>query len=124
MYDRQIDVISEELAPHMRRYAKLLKRTNNLDEIRFEDLRIPLDPTYEPDVSIEGSKEYIKDALSVLGDDYMQMVNDSYDKRWIDFPQNKGKQTGAYCASPYGVNPFIFISWTSKMTEVFVLATN
>src|SRR5699024_11237701 len=55
MYDRQIDVISEELAPHMRRYAKLLKRTNNLDEIRFEDLRIPLDPTYEPDVSIEGS---------------------------------------------------------------------
>lgn len=122
MYDRQIDVISEELAPHMRRYAKLLKRTNNLDEIRFEDLRIPLDPTYEPDVSIEGSKEYIKDALSVLGDDYMQMVNDSYDKRWIDFPQNKGKQTGAYCASPYGVNPFILISWTSKMTEVFVLA--
>ena len=58
----------------------------------------------------------------MLGDDYMQMVNDSYDKRWIDFPQNKGKQTGAYCASPYGVNPFIFISWTSKMTEVFVLA--
>ena len=122
MYDRQIDVISEELAPHMRRYAQLLKRTNNLDKLKFEDLRISLDPTYEPDVSIEGSKEYIKEALSVLGEDYMQMVNDSYDKRWIDFPQNKGKQTGAYCASPYGVNPFIFISWTSKMTEVFVLA--
>ncbi|GGI42116.1 oligoendopeptidase F [Mammaliicoccus stepanovicii] len=122
MYDRQIDVISEELAPHMRRYAKLLKQTNNLDKVKFEDLRIPLDPTFEPDVSIEGSKEYIKEALSVLGEDYMQMVNDSYEKRWIDFPQNKGKQTGAYCASPYGVNPFIFISWTSKMTEVFVLA--
>lgn len=122
MYDRQIDIISEELAPHMRKYAKLLKRTNNLDKLKFEDLRIPLDPTYEPDVSIVGSKEYIKEALSVLGEDYMKMVNDSYDKRWIDFPQNKGKQTGAYCASPYGVNPFIFISWTSKMTEVFVLA--
>lgn len=57
-----------------------------------------------------------------MGEDYMQMVNDAYDKRQIDFVQNKGKSTGAFCASPYQVNPFILISWTSKMTEVFVLA--
>ncbi|RXK19201.1 oligoendopeptidase F [Macrococcus sp. DPC7161] len=122
LYHRQIDLITKELAPHMRRYAKLLQRTNGLEEMRFEDLKISIDETYEPDISIEGSREYIKHALSVLGDDYMQLVNDAYDKRYIDFVQNEGKSTGAFCASPYATNPYILISWTAKMTEVFVLA--
>lgn len=122
LYHRQIDVITKELAPHMRRYAKLLQRTNGLEEIRFEDLKISVDETYEPDISIEESREYINNALSVLGDDYMQLVNDAYDKRYIDFVQNEGKSTGAFCASPYATNPYILISWTAKMTEVFVLA--
>ncbi|WP_414046454.1 oligoendopeptidase F [Macrococcus equi] len=122
LYNRQIDLIMTELAPHMRRYAKLLQKTNGLEEMRFEDLKISLDDTYEPDITVEESRDYINKALSIMGEDYMQIVNDAYDKRQIDFVQNKGKSTGAFCASPYQVNPFILISWTSKMTEVFVLA--
>lgn len=122
LYDRQIDTIMNELAPHMRRYAALLKRTNKLDTMKFEDLKISLDESYEPDITVEESREYIHRGLSVLGEDYMKLVDDAYDKRYIDFVQNKGKSTGAFCASPYTTNPFILISWTSKMTEVFVLA--
>ncbi|WP_414052559.1 oligoendopeptidase F [Macrococcus animalis] len=122
LYNRQIDLITTELAPHMRRYAKLLQKVNGLDAMKFEDLKISLDESYEPDITIEESREYINKALSVMGNDYMQMVNDAYANRQIDFVQNKGKSTGAFCASPYQVNPFILISWTSKMTEVFVLA--
>ena len=29
------------------------------------------------------------------------MLREAYDQRWIDFAQNKGKDTGAFCASPY-----------------------
>lgn len=122
LYNRQIDTIMKELAPHMRRYAALLKRTNHLDEMRFEDLKISLDESYEPDITVEESKDYIHRGLSVLGEDYMKLVDDAYAHRYIDFVQNKGKSTGAFCASPYATNPFILISWTSKMTEVFVLA--
>ncbi|MCU7558496.1 oligoendopeptidase F [Macrococcus capreoli] len=122
LYHRQIDLITTELAPHMRRYAKLLQKTNGLATMKFEDLKISLDESYEPEITVEESRDYIKKALSIMGEDYMQIVNDAYDKRQIDFVQNKGKSTGAFCASPYQVNPFILISWTSKMTEVFVLA--
>ena len=52
------------------------------------------------------------------------MVEQAYSDRWIDFAQNKGKDTGAYCASPYYTHSYVFISWTGKMTETFVLATN
>ncbi|MCE4964730.1 oligoendopeptidase F [Staphylococcus haemolyticus] len=122
MYDRQIDVIMSDLAPVMQKYAKLLQRINGLDKMRFEDLKVSVDPSYEPEISIEDSKQYIHGALNVLGEDYIQMVEQAYSDRWIDFAQNKGKDTGAYCASPYYTHSYVFISWTGKMTETFVLA--
>ena len=33
--------------------------------MRFEDLKISVDPSYEPEISIEESKTYIRGALSV-----------------------------------------------------------
>ncbi|MGE7979284.1 oligoendopeptidase F [Psychrobacillus sp. NPDC093200] len=122
LYNRQIDLITKELAPHMRKYAKLLQKIHGLDKMTFADLKIALDPNYEPTITIEESKKYIKDSLSVMGDEYLEMVDRSYKERWVDFAQNEGKSTGAFCSSPYGSHPYILISWSSRMNEVFVLA--
>ncbi|BCZ45749.1 oligoendopeptidase F [Clostridium gelidum] len=122
LYNRQIDLITEKLAPHMRKYAKLLKKIHKLDEMTFADLKIAVDPEYDPNVTIEESKKYIEDALAILGDDYLEMVKKAYDDRWIDFAQNKGKSTGGFCESPYGSHSFILLSWSEKMAEVFTLA--
>ncbi len=122
LYNRQIDLIMEKLAPHMRKYAKLLQKIHKIEEMTFADLKIAVDPGYEPNITVEGSKKYIEEALSILGEDYLSMIKRAYDERWIDFAQNKGKSTGAFCASPYGSHPFILISWAEKMAEVFVLA--
>lgn len=122
LYNRQIDVIMEKLAPHMRKYAKLLQRIHKLDKMTFADLKLAVDPDFEPEITIEESKEYILKGLSVLGTEYTDMIKRAYDERWIDFVQNIGKSTGAFCSSPYGIHPFILISWTQRMRECFVLA--
>lgn len=122
LYNRQIDLITEKLAPHMRKYAKLLQRIHKLDEMTFADLKLAVDPDFEPKITVEESKKYVEEALSVLGEDYLQVVKRGYDERWIDFVQNKGKSTGAFCSCPYGSHPFILISWTERMREVFVLS--
>lgn len=122
LYNRQIDIITEKLAPHMRKYARLIKKIHNLDEMTFADLKISVDPEYEPTVTIEESKEYIENALSILGDDYLKMVKRAYDERLIDFANNKGKSTGGFCASPYNSHSFILLSWSEKMAEVLTLA--
>jgi oligoendopeptidase F len=122
LYNRQIDLIMEKLAPHMRKFARLLKRIHKLDEMTFADLKIAVDPDYEPNITVEESKKYIEGALSVLGEDYLEVVKRAYSERWIDFVQNKGKSTGAFCACPYGSHPYILISWTERMREVFVLS--
>ena len=56
MFDRQIDVIMSDLAPVMQKYAKIIQRVHNLDKMRFEDLKISIDPNFEPEISIEESK--------------------------------------------------------------------
>lgn len=122
LYDRQIDVILRDLAAPMRKYARLLKRVHQLDRMTYADLKIDLDPSFEPTITIEESRRYLEAALSVLGEEYTQMVGRAFDERWIDFVQNEGKSTGAFCSSPYGSHPFILISWTERMRECFVLA--
>lgn len=122
MYDRQMDTIMEKLAPHMRKYAKLLQRIHKLDKMTFADLKLAVDPTYTPTVDIKGAKDYCMKGLSILGDDYVDMIREAFDNRWIDFAQNIGKSTGGFCASPYGKNSYILLSYHGEMSDVFTLA--
>lgn len=121
MYHRQIDLIMEKLAPHMRKYAKLLQKVHGLDKMTYADLKIAVDPEYDPKVTIEGSKAYIEQGLSILGEDYVAMVREAYENRWIDFAQNHGKSTGGFCETPYGKGSFILMSWNNRMADVFTL---
>lgn len=122
MYDRQIDLITEKLAPAMRKYARLVGKMNKLDRVTFADLKLPLDAEFDPRVTIGESREYVRSALSVLGQDYAVMVDEAYDKRWIDFARNVGKETGGFCSSPYGCNSYILLSWNNRMADVFTIA--
>lgn len=122
MYDRQIDLITEKLAPAMRKYARLVGKMNKLDHVTFADLKLPLDAEFDPRVTIGESREYVRSALSVLGQDYADMVDEAYDKRWIDFARNVGKETGGFCSSPYGCNSYILLSWNNRMADVFTIA--
>ncbi len=122
LYDRQIDLIMEKLAPHMRKYAKLLQKIHGLDKMTYADLKLPVDPDYVPPVTIEESQKYIVEGLSVMGEDYQEMIRAAYRERWVDFAQNQGKSTGGFCASPYGNHSFILLSWHGQMSDVFTLA--
>ena len=122
LYDRQIDVIMEHLAEPMRKYAKLVQKAHGLEQMTFADLQLDLDPTFEPDITVAASKKYSIDGLSILGEDYGEMIKKSFDERWIDFPQNIGKSTGGFCSSPYQLGSYILLNWNNKMNEVLVLA--
>ena len=122
MYDRQIDVITERLAPHMRRYATLLKKKHGLDKMTFADLKTAVDPEYDPKVTIEESHKYVREGLAIIGEDYVDMVDRAYKERWIDFARNIGKSTGGFCAGTYKANSYILLNWNNRMSDVFTVA--
>lgn len=122
LYDRQIDVIMERLAPHMRKYAKLLQKVHGLEKMTYADLKLPLDPGYSPAVTLADANDYVLKGLSVLGEEYGAMLKEALEGRWVDFAQNLGKSTGGFCASPYGCHSYILLNWNGRMSDVFTLA--
>lgn len=122
LYNRQMDVIMEELAPHMRRYARLLKKIHNLDKMTYADLKIEVDPSFSPELSFDEAKKYILDGLELLGPDYIEIMNEAFDNRWIDYAETKGKRTGAFCSSPYGANSYILMAFNDSMSDCMTLA--
>jgi oligoendopeptidase F len=122
MYNNQLDIIQTELAPHMRRLAKLKKRVLGLDKMLHCDLKAPLDPDFNPKTTYEESSKIILEALEVLGPEYGKIMKTALQNRWVDQADNVGKSTGAFCSSPYGVHPYILVTWTDTMRGAFVLA--
>ncbi|MBU8785915.1 MULTISPECIES: oligoendopeptidase F [Bacillus] len=122
MYHNQLDVIKNELRPHMRRYVRLKKRVLGLDQMRFCDLQAPLDHEFQPKTSFAEARSMIIEALRVMGPEYVQVMETALTGRWVDLADNIGKSTGAFCSSPYGVHPYILMTWTDTMRDVFTLA--
>ena len=112
----------EELAPHMRRFAKLIGKIHSLDKVTYADLKLNIDPTYAPKVSSEEAKKYVLKGLSILGDDYLSIIKDAFDNHWIDYAESLGKRTGAFCSSPCGAKSFILMFFTESMSKVLTLA--
>lgn len=122
MYENLLNIIQDELAPHMRRYAQLKKRVLQLDELHFCDLKAALDTDFNPKTTYEEASEVIQKALKVMGPEYSEIIEKGLSERWVDLADNVGKATGAFCSSPYGSHPFILITWTDTMRGAFVLA--
>jgi len=122
MYTNVLDIIQQEVAPHMRRYARLRKRVLGLDNLLYPDIEAPLDPAFNPPVTYEEATRIILEALSVMGPEYVKIMRTALTERWVDWASNIGKSTGAFCSSPYGGNSFILVSWAGTMRNVLILA--
>lgn len=122
MYNNVLDIIQQELAPHMRRLAALKKRELGLDKLMFCDLKAPLDPEFSPAITYDEACILIREALDVLGPEYGEIVERAFSDRWVDYADNAGKSTGAFCSSIYGSHSYILISWANNMRGAFTLA--
>lgn len=122
MYHNQLDTIQTELAPHMRRLAKLKQRVLGLEKMYYCDLKAPLDPEYDPAVTYEEASKLVLDSLEVMGQEYIEIMKQGLNNRWVDLADNIGKRSGAFCSSPYGAHPYILMTWNDSMRNTYTLA--
>ncbi|MGG1659842.1 oligoendopeptidase F [Brevibacillus sp. NRS-1366] len=122
MYHNILDIIGTELAPHMRRFAKLKAKELGLEKLSFCDLKAPLDPEFSPPITVEEAGRTIKAALQVMGPEYAAIMEKALNERWIDYVDNVGKSTGAFCSTPYSNHSYILITWSGNMRSAFTLA--
>jgi oligoendopeptidase F len=122
LYTHILQTLQAEVAPHMRRYARLRRRVLGLDQMLYCDLKAPLDAEYEPKIGYAEACQLILASLACMGPAYVQRVRNVLEQRWVDRADNIGKSSGAFCATPHGVHPYILMTWADSMRSVFVLA--
>ena len=122
LYTDVLRIIRTEVAPHMRRYAKLRRRVLGLDQLLYCDIKAPLDAEFEPHVPYEQACETILASMAVMGPDYVAFARTAMARRWVDRADNVGKSSGAFCSSPHGVHPYILVTWANTTRNVFTLA--
>lgn len=121
LYHRQIDMLMNDFAPVMRKFITHVKEQHGLDRMTFADLKVDLDPEYTQEVSIEESKQLVRESLAPMGQEYVDLIMRSYPERWVDFAQNIGKRSGAFCSTTYGNHPYIMISWAGQLADAYTL---
>ena len=121
MFDRQIDLIMSEFAPVAQKYLKHVSKVNGLEKMTFADWKLDLDSELNPEVSIDDAYDLVMKSVEPLGQEYCQEVARYKEERWVDFAANAGKDSGGYAADPYRVHPYVLMSWTGRMSDVYTL---
>ncbi|MEZ7616360.1 oligoendopeptidase F [Streptococcus sp. 27098_8_73] len=121
MFDRQIDLIMSEFAPVAQKYLKHVAKVNGLEKITFADWKLDLDSELNPEVSIDDAYDLVMKSVEPLGQEYCQEIARYKEERWVDFAANAGKDSGGYAADPYRVHPYVLMSWTGRMSDVYTL---
>ena len=86
------------------------------------DVYVPVVSESNKDYTFDEAKNMVIDALSVLGDDYIKIINKAFDERWIDIYYNEGKRGGAYSSGFYDTNPYLLLNYEGKLDDVSTLA--
>ncbi|OMF94292.1 oligoendopeptidase F [Paenibacillus sp. FSL R7-0337] len=121
VYTNLIDTIHESL-PLMHRYMKLRQKLLGVDELHMYDLFAPLVDEYKLDITFDEAKKITKEGLKPLGEDYLSVLQEGYDKGWIDVYENENKRSGAYSWGAYGTHPFVLLNHNDNLNSMFTLA--
>ncbi|MFD2629689.1 oligoendopeptidase F [Oceanobacillus kapialis] len=121
VYDNLVEAVNEKL-PLLHRYAALRKKVMKLDELHMYDLFTPLVQDVDMEIPYEKAQEMVLDGLKPLGEEYLNIIKEGYENRWIDVEENKGKRSGAYSSGAYGTNPYILLNWQDNVNNTFTLA--
>jgi oligoendopeptidase F len=64
----------------------------------------------------------VLEGLAPLGEDYLNIIKEGFDSRWIDVHETKNKRSGAYSSGTYGTLPYILLNWSDEINDTFTLA--
>ena len=121
IYDNLISTINKHL-DIMDDYYAMKREVMGLPEIHIYDIYSRLIPSYDKKYTFEEAKNIVLEALSVLGEDYVNNLKKAFDERWIDIYPNKGKTGGAYERGCYKTHPYVLLNFNGKFNDISTIA--
>lgn len=122
VYDILLSAVNEMMEVNHRALAIKRKMCNfEKNDYHFYDIYYnPLEDNL--DISFEEGKKMVLDALSVLGDDYIKVLEKAFSNNWVDVYPKEGKENGAYSLGIYDVHPYVMLNHTGSLDDVSTIA--
>lgn len=117
VYYNLIEAVHENMES-MYKYVRLRKKLLNVDELHMYDLYVPMIADAERDIPFAETTANIREALSVLGEDYVALLDEGFKNRWIDIYENDGKRSGAY-SSGCRIHPYVLLNYKNNLDSEF-----
>lgn len=121
VYDNLVGAVHEGL-PLLHEYVKVRKEALGLDELHMYDLYVPMVSGSDRKYSYDEAKKTVLEGLAPLGEQYLSLLKEGFDNRWIDVYENEGKRSGAYSWGVYGTHPYVLLNFSGTLDSVFTLA--
>ncbi|MBO4277159.1 MAG: oligoendopeptidase F [Clostridia bacterium] len=105
----------------MYRYVALRKKALGVEELHMYDVYTPMIGGVAKEIPFGKAKETVLEALGVLGEDYVSILREGFENRWIDVYPNIGKRGGAY--SDMGdPHPYVLLNQTDNFDSMLTIA--
>ncbi|MDH3749650.1 MAG: oligoendopeptidase F [Gammaproteobacteria bacterium] len=121
VYHTLVEEVNKAL-PTLHRYFRLRGRMLGVEQMHYYDIYPPL-VSLDKEFDIETSKQITLEAMSVLGEDWVEMQKAAMDERWMHVYPQRGKQSGAYMAGiAYDVHPYVLLNHNDNYASLSTLA--
>lgn len=122
-YETVIDGIADRLGPHHDLLSARREATDG-DALREWDLHAPLAPGDPPDVPYERATDLILDALSPLGEDYVERLATLLAERRVDVRETENKRRGPKALQITSVDdgPFLALNYDGSLRALLLFA--
>ena len=123
VHDNLINTVNANLEP-LHRYVELRRKVLGLDDLHIYDLYVPMVAAAEMDVTYEQAMQILPAALAPLGKEYTDLLVHGLDPAngWIDVYPSNDKRSGAFSASVYGRDPYVFMNYQNSLDNMSTLA--
>ena len=121
IYNNLVDTVNDRV-DILHKYYDLKKKVLGVSELHLYDVYTDLIKIGDFKYSFDRASDIVVNALSVLGDEYVSILKDGIDNRWIDVYPNRGKRTGGYSSGSYDTNPYILLNYQDKYDDMSTLA--
>lgn len=121
VYDNLVKAVRENIMK-LHEYTRVRRDVLGVDELHMYDLYVPMVAAADRHYTYEEAKAIVLEGLAPLGEEYLSLLRQGFDNRWIDVYENEGKRSGAYSWGTYGSHPYVLLNFHGTLNDVFTLA--
>ena len=121
VYETLINTINEKISVN-HKFIKLKKEILKNKEFHMYDLYVNPFEQGKDEITYEEAKEEVINALSIMGDEYVNKLKEAFTNNWIDVYAKPHKKGGAYSMGIYGIHPFVLLNFVNSKRDISTIA--